>query len=335
VAEPFYEPGLVSTIIPVYNRPRQLGEAVASVLAQDYRPIEILIVDDGSTDGETWQVAQALAEAHPGVVFSVRQENTGPGLARERGRRLARGEFIQYLDSDDVLLPGKFRTQVSLLRADPGADVAYGPTLFRRSDGSVAELPIKQTGRRHICMFPAFLNERWWSTSTPLHRASILHQVGPWTDLRLEEDWEYDCRVAALGGRLAFCEVPVSETRDHDAGRLSRGERLDPKRLSMRARAQTLIWGHAKRAGLPQTAKEEVAIFARSLFLLSRQCGAAGLSDESARLLELSAEAARAAGARMPDLDCYRRLAHWLGYRALGMASEWADMARGALRVRG
>jgi GT2 family glycosyltransferase len=327
--------GMVSTIIPVYNRPRQLGEAVASVLAQDYRPIEVLIVDDGSTDGETWQVAQALADLHPGVVFSVRQANTGPGLARECGRRLARGEFIQYLDSDDVLLPGKFTFQVAALRADPDAAAAYGITFLREADGTLHQTPHKDSGVRHERMFPRFLNERWWNTSTPLYRASVCTQAGPWTDLSLEEDWEYDCRIAALGGKLAYVPMPVSEHRGHAGARLSVGERLDPKRLSMRARAQTLIWGHAKRAGLPETAKEEVAIFARSLFLLSRQCGAAGLSDESARLLELSAEAARAVGARMPDLDCYRQLAHWLGYRALGMASEWVDKARGALRVRG
>jgi hypothetical protein len=234
-----------------------------------------------------------------------------------------------------VLLPGKFTFQVAALRADPDAAAAYGITLLREADETLHQTPHKDSGVRHERMFPRFLNERWWNTSTPLYRASVCAEAGPWTDLSREEDWEYDCRVAALGGRLAFCEVPVSETRDHGAGRLSRGERLDPKRLSMRARAQTLIWGHAERAGLPQTAKEGVAIFARSLFLLSRQCGAAGLSEDSARLLELSAEAARAVGARVPDLDCYRRLAHWLGHRALGLASEWMDMARGALRVRG
>ena len=99
--------GLVSTIIPVHNRPSLLREAVASVLAQTYRPIEIIIVDDGSTD-ETGREAEALAECHS-EVRAIHRENGGPGAARETGRLAARGEFIQYLDSDDLLLPEQIR----------------------------------------------------------------------------------------------------------------------------------------------------------------------------------------------------------------------------------
>src|SRR5262245_21086983 len=96
--------GLVSTIIPVYNRPALLSEAVTSVLAQTYRPIEIIIVDDGSTDA-TPEIAQSLASAHPTEIRWLRIINGGPGAAREAGRRCARGAFIQYLDSDDLLHP--------------------------------------------------------------------------------------------------------------------------------------------------------------------------------------------------------------------------------------
>ncbi len=85
-------PNLVSTIIPVYNRPTMLHNAVACLLAQTYRPIEIVIVDDGSTDS-TPEVCQELAAAHPGLVLAVRQANAGPGAAREQGRGVARGEF--------------------------------------------------------------------------------------------------------------------------------------------------------------------------------------------------------------------------------------------------
>src|SRR6185503_20150635 len=96
--------GLVSTIIPVYNRAVLLREAVASVLSQTYRPIELIVVDDGSTD-DTPRVADELGETHPQEVRVIHQSNTGPGLAREAGRHSALGEFIQYLDSDDLILP--------------------------------------------------------------------------------------------------------------------------------------------------------------------------------------------------------------------------------------
>src|SRR5262249_59873860 len=96
--------GLVSTIIPVHNRPLLLQEAVASVLAQTYRPIEIVIVDDGSTD-DTAQSIIALAEGYPSIVRHLRIPNGGPGAAREAGRVTASGEFIQYLDRRAPLLP--------------------------------------------------------------------------------------------------------------------------------------------------------------------------------------------------------------------------------------
>ena len=134
---------------------------MASVLAQDYRPIEIIIVDDGSTD-ETLTVAHALAIEHPGVIRPIRQANAGPGAARESGRLAARGEFIQYLDSDDLLLPGKFRAQVAALRSNLEADVAYGITYLRKADGCLVEVPHKKTGESLSTMFPYFLVSRWW-----------------------------------------------------------------------------------------------------------------------------------------------------------------------------
>src|SRR4029077_15525036 len=118
--------GLVSAIIPVHNRPTQLREAVESVLAQTYRPVEIIIVDDGSTD-ETGREAEALAEAHSEVRV-IHRQNGGAGAARETGRLAARGEFIQYLDSDDLLLPTKFELQVAGLRQHADCAVSYGKT---------------------------------------------------------------------------------------------------------------------------------------------------------------------------------------------------------------
>src|SRR5689334_3698307 len=100
-----------------------LREAVGSVLAQTWRPIEIIIVDDGSTDEETPAAIRELASQHD-EIRGTRIENGGPGAAREAGRQLARGEFIQYLDSDDLLLPRKFELQVAALRSRPEAGVA-------------------------------------------------------------------------------------------------------------------------------------------------------------------------------------------------------------------
>jgi glycosyltransferase involved in cell wall biosynthesis len=320
--------GLVSTVIPVRDRPLLLADAVVSVLAQEYRPIEILIVDDGSTD-DTVEVAEGFAGRHPDVVRVLRQANAGPGLAREAGRAAARGEFVQYLDSDDVVLPGKFARQVAGLRELPNAGASYGWTRLRRADGGADEHPYKESGVRHARMFPAMLRSRWWDTGTALYRAALLHRAGPWTDLRLEEDWEYDCRVAALDVELHYVPAFVSEYRDHALPRLGRGAALDPERLRERARAHRLILGHARRAGIGADAPE-MAHFARELFLLARQCGAAGLAGESRVLFALARDAsgpARGAGA---DFVAYRALAGVAGWVAAGKLAVFADRFRRA-----
>jgi hypothetical protein len=318
--------GLVSTIIPVHDRPRLLGEAVASVVGQSYRPIEIIIVDDGSTD-DTPGVADSLSADSSGVIRVAHQLNTGPGLAREAGRRLAKGEFIQYLDSDDVLLPGKFALQVAGLRDNPQCGVAYGYTRYRHADGRVEARPWKGSGTRVDTMFPSFLLSRWWDTPTPLYRSSVCEAAGPWSDLRLEEDWEYDCRVAALGVQLHFCEAYVSEVRDHGQGRLCYGEALDPLRLSQRARAHELILEHATRAGIGP-AEPEMQHFARELFLLARQCGAAGLAGESRDLFHLARVASGEGRASGLDFRFYQFAAGVLGWPLVGRIACATDRLR-------
>lgn len=318
--------GLVTTIIPVHNRAELLREAVASVLAQSYRPIEIVVVDDGSTDG-TAAVADGLASAHPREVRVVHQANAGPGSAREAGRRRARGEFLQYLDSDDLLLPDKFALQVAGLRDDPRCGVAYGYTRHRDADGRADGQPWKGSGARVETMFPSFLRWRWWDTPTPLYRAAVCEAAGPWTDLRLEEDWEYDCRVAALGTRLFFSAAFVAEVRDHGCSRLGRGEALDPARLGERARAHGLIHAHAVRAGIDASAPE-MQHFARELFLLARQCGAAGLGMHSRDLFRLARAASGPRRAGRLDFRLYSLAAAFLGWPLAGRLACASDRLR-------
>jgi hypothetical protein len=319
-------PGLVSTIIPVHNRPGLLREAVASVLAQTHRPIEIVVVDDGSTD-DTGAVADSLSAAHAQEIRVLHQRNRGQGLAREAGRQAAAGEFIQYLDSDDVLLPRKFEWQVAGLRSDAGCGVSYGYTRYRHADGTVEPGPWKGSGTRFETMFPSLLRARWWDTPTPLYRASLCEAAGAWSDLKLEEDWEYDCRIAALGVRLHFCEAFVAEVRDHPQDRLCRGTALDPWRLAQRARAHALIHGHAVRAGIAPSAPE-MRHFARELFLLARQCGAAGLGPESRELFLLAREASGTERSKGLDFRLYALAAAVVGWPLAGRLGCASDRFR-------
>lgn len=317
--------GLVSTIIPVHNRPKLLRESVASVLSQTYRPIEIIVVNDGSTD-ETAYEANALAEGHSEVRI-VHRENGGPGLARETGRLAARGEFIQYLDSDDLLVPTKFELQVAGLRSSEDCAVSYGKTRFYKYGNQPSDVAWKRTGDRISTMFPSFLQSRWWDTSTPLYRREVTDLVGPWTSLRNEEDWEYDCRIANKARRLHYCDAFVSDTRVAAENQLSGAGSSDPNKLRDRFTAHRLILEHALAARISDHAPE-MQHFARELFLLARQCGAAGLTEEARALFKLAQQASGSERGRGVDFLLYAAGARVLGWRAMGTVACSLDRFR-------
>lgn len=318
--------GLVSTIIPVHNRANLLREAVASVFGQSYRPIEIIIVDDGSTD-DTPQCADSLAAEHPAEIRVLHQANAGPGLAREAGRQVARGEFIQYLDSDDVLLSRKFELQVAGLQQRPDCGVAYGKTHYATYGSASDRCPWKRTGENIAWMFPSFLYSRWWGTSTPLYRRVLTDANGAWLPLTNEEDWEYDCRLAAMGVRLFFVPEFVSEEREHSGDRLSRSGGTSLEKLRDRAKAHSLILEHARKADIHKDSGE-MQHFARELFLLARQCGAAGLGTESRDLFYLAKAASSAHRARGLDFRLYGIAATVLGWPLAGSIACAADRLR-------
>jgi len=111
----------ISVIIPVYNGERFLAEAIRSVLDQTLPPDEIIVVDDGSTDGTAQIVAELAATAAVPVRY-VFQENQGPAAARNHGIRLAGGDFLAFLDADDLWLPEKLERQIAHLTQEPTAD---------------------------------------------------------------------------------------------------------------------------------------------------------------------------------------------------------------------
>jgi glycosyltransferase involved in cell wall biosynthesis len=321
-------PDLVSTVIPVFNRPRLLGEAVQSVLAQTWRPIEVIVVDDGSTD-ETPQVCRDLAVRHPGIVRCVFRDNGGPGAARAAGTAAAQGEFVQYLDSDDLLLPCKFERQVRALRSRPDCDVAYCKTRQYWHEALPSDAATARTGVMFEKLFPELLLGRCWRTLTPLYRRSIVERAGPWSSLRQDEDWEFEARIAALGAKMVWCDEFLADVRNHDAPRAGGLSLSDPRRMRDRCTAHRLIYEHARRAGV-MPADRPLQGFARTLFLLARQAGAMGLTRESERLFDLAREAAGPAGNRSRDFRMYACLAACAGWRLAGQLACWWDRWRPA-----
>ncbi len=285
--------GLVSTIIPVHNRPRMLVECIRSVLEQDYRPIEIIVVDDGSTDS-TSDVIQHMVGQHS-EIQSVKIKNSGPGVAREWGRMRAKGEYIQYLDSDDLLMPTKFSAQVAALKNNPQCDVAYGKMDTIVKDEPLTGVAKRATGELHKAMFPLVLHYSWWGTSVPLYRRKVTDKIGPWMAISNEEDWEYDCRVAASGGRLIYVDQFVSVTRIHNA-QISTGGTIVPAKLRDRCAARAAIFVHAKRyqklkGRVSDIEADDWQHFSKYCFLLARECAAAGLNQQAKDMIELSVKA--------------------------------------------
>jgi glycosyltransferase involved in cell wall biosynthesis len=129
---------LVSVIIPSYNRAALIGRAIDSVLGQTYPDVQVIVVDDGSTDD-----TRQMLERYDGRVRYIYQHNRGPSAARNRGAAQAEGEYIAFLDSDDTILPTKVAKQVAYLCAHPGVDIVLCGWRAYELDGTTISLETK------------------------------------------------------------------------------------------------------------------------------------------------------------------------------------------------
>jgi glycosyltransferase involved in cell wall biosynthesis len=311
-------PHLVSTIIPVRNRPQLLKEAVESVLAQTHRAIELLIVDHGSTD-DTPAMAEALTASYPEIVRPlIRNPPLGPGPAREAGRMAARGEFIQYLDSDDLLRPTKFEVQVKALRNHPDCDISYGYICVHKQGLPPSTQPFKASGETRSSLFPWILSDRWWNTDAPLWRRSLCDTMGPWCDLRWSQDWEYDGRAGSLGAKLVHVKEFVCDERHHAANRNTvPANWMETERLLSRKRFFELMLGHAETA---RVASEDPCCqhFARWVFHVTRQAAAAGQVVIAKELFELADRAAGGIAATRKGFSLFQISTRVLGWELAG-----------------
>jgi glycosyltransferase involved in cell wall biosynthesis len=320
----------VSVIIPVFNRPSRLKEAIMSVLLQSYGNIEIIIVDDGSTD-LTVQVVDELATKWPDTIRVFKQDNSGPGVARQLGTCKSTGDYIQYLDSDDLLLPDKFTIQVNAFQRNPEAGIAYG--ISYQADYSrnppVISGPIRATGHELEYLFPRLLNERWWTTSSPLYRRSTIDLIGPWKDLINEEDWEFDARAGRLKTKLKWTPTGVSIRRINVAGdHLSHGGSTDKRKISARVISKKLLYIYAKGLGIA-SCQQEMKMFSRECFLLARQCAEASLDKESQEMFVLARQAAGKYGKFRFDFIIYSLSGRFLGWKRTGtLASKMRNMLK-------
>lgn len=189
----------VTAIVPLFNGRRFIREAIESILSQELKPREIIVVDDGSTDG-----GGCLLTSHPGLRV-IRQPNGGEAAARNRGIRESKEPLVAFLDQDDLWLPRKLTLQVRALEADPSIDIAFGQHQLVVEDGArwfrqdflgkplTAELPGSVLVRRRA-----------------FERCGLYRE-----DMRLGSDIDWICRAQDAGMKFKLIEEVLLLRRMH------------------------------------------------------------------------------------------------------------------------
>jgi glycosyltransferase involved in cell wall biosynthesis len=185
----------ISVIVPVFNGERFLQDALDSVFTQDVSGLDLVVVDDGSTDG-----TEAIVRRLGSRVSYIRQTNQGQAAAVNNGLRHARGEVVSILDADDLWVPGAIAGLRREMAQEPGAEIVSGLT-SRYKDGRPLGVP-----------FPALF------FGSSLIRRSLFERVGLQDErLRFSEDADWFLRALEAGASVRFAAVPTLYYREHDA----------------------------------------------------------------------------------------------------------------------
>jgi GT2 family glycosyltransferase len=196
---------LVSILIPAFNVERWIGATLSSALGQTWRPIEVIVVDDGSRDGTA---AAALAFEDRGVRV-IRQPQGGAAAARNQAFRASRGEYIQYLDADDLLAPDKIERQLAVALAQGGARTllssAWGRFFYRTSRARFRPTALWADLSPAECMLRKMEQNVFMQTGAWLMPRALAEAAGQWnTRLLTDDDGEYFARVLAQSRNVLF-----------------------------------------------------------------------------------------------------------------------------------
>jgi len=202
-------PGLVSVVIPVFNGARFLAAAVESALSQEGEAVEVIVVDDESTD-DSAQVAAAIPN-----VYCLKQAHAGPAAARNAGVASSSGEFIAFLDADDLMPPNKLAIQVGHLRSHPEVGCVLGRQELRLEPG--VSLPDWATGSPAWARLdPEYVEREQVHAMSMVMRRAVFEEVGPFdTRFRFGEDTDWIFRLREAGIGLAILDDIVLIRRLH------------------------------------------------------------------------------------------------------------------------
>jgi glycosyltransferase involved in cell wall biosynthesis len=206
----------ISVVIPCYNGRRYLDECLRAIADLGDRSYEVVVVDDGSRED-----VRDIVERWAPMARYMRQENQGPGAARNTGVAATSGEYIRFVDCDDNLLPAALAEQVAMLDAHPEVGLVHGAALKIDSDGRPFGVRRPHFARRSLIRsgeeeLGDLLLGNYITTSSTLVRRSVLEQAGPFrTDIKGPEDWDLWLRVAQVAG-FGYVDAPIIAYRYHE-----------------------------------------------------------------------------------------------------------------------
>jgi hypothetical protein len=217
----------VSVIIPTYNTARYLSEALESVMDQTYKDIEVIVIDDGSTD-DTREIVQLYRMRDRRIRYCL-QDNSGPSAARNRGMREANGTYIAFLDADDLWMPRKIEKQIAILARNAHIGFVYCDNHFVDRDRREITDYVRKIKLVGGHMAYDLYNDFFLITSAVVMRASCCDTIGYFReDMLVGEDYEYFLKLAY--------RYPGDVVREKLMVRRVRGESLSRQDAVMDAR---------------------------------------------------------------------------------------------------
>lgn len=210
---------LVSVIIPCYNVEKYIVECVESVLKQKHSEIEIICIDNNSSDS-TLSLLRGLKEIYKDKIIIGKELRQGAPAARNKGLELAHGEYLQFLDADDILLPDKITVQLNLLLDRPDYGFVAGAYSILTVKNEKIDLHFP-----HNDIFKLLFTTQLGITSANLFRMDALKSVGLW-DVSLKSSQEYDLmfRILADGKKAILCDKNHTLIRERESGQISQAD---------------------------------------------------------------------------------------------------------------
>jgi len=282
-----FESGLVSVIVPTYNRNAVITETLDSVWSQTYRPIEVIVVDDGSTDN-TQEVVDAWSQAkidNDGFKLSyLHQANTGPSAARNRGLIESHGKYIQFMDSDDLLHPERFERVVKVMEELSCDFIQTGFDGFCARCGETIEWHYGKPGQDQLAV--ACKGRLWPNSLRSFFHRKLALQTGPWNEEMIAvEDTEYIYRALSVSRQSDAIRDILASARRGGNCRIT-------DRIRTRKGRECRIWGEKslcdgvrERSDVPIEAKQDLA---SRLYGLAYRSNLSGWPDLGQRCVELA-----------------------------------------------